>query len=88
MLSPIIFIACLLAPTVPSDPSPQNLQFIVSLCSNLKLASTGIEVFVTSSSIPTVNWFLGLTLAKLSNIAFILAGVTSFEPNPYLPPIS
>jgi hypothetical protein len=55
VLSPIIFIACLLAPTVPSDPSPQNLQFIVSLCSNLKLASTGIEVFVTSSSIPTVN---------------------------------
>ena len=50
-------------------------------------AAAGIEVFVTASSIPTVNWFLGLTLAKLSNIAFILAGVTSFEPNPYLPPI-
>ena len=87
LLSPIIFIACLLAPTVPSDPNPQNLHltvpseaiFIGSACVN--------DVLVTSSTIPTVKLFLGASACKFSIIVFISVGVVSFDPNPYLPPI-
>ena len=82
MFSPIILIACLLAPTVPSDPNPQNLHLTVPGVKTLNSSSTGIEVFVTSSSIPTVKLFLASSFLRLSNIALMCVGVTSFEANP------
>ena len=88
MLSPIIFIACLLAPTVPSDPNPQNLHLTVPGWAIFIDSDDSKEVFVTSSTIPNVKLFLGFSDVKLSNTVFISVGVTSFEPNPYLPPIT
>jgi len=55
VLSPIILIAFLFAPTVPSEPMPQNLQRIVPSGSVLKSSTVGSELPVTSSTIPIVN---------------------------------
>ena len=83
--SPIILIAFLLAPTVPSDPSPQNLQAVVpSLAASISITSN--EVLVTSSTIPIVNPFFGSSFFKFSNTPAMCDGVGSFEPNPNLPP--
>src|SRR5690554_6963300 len=57
--SPMILMADLLAPTVPSDPNPQNLHWIVPSGSVWIGVSTGSERFVTSSTIPIVNPSLG-----------------------------
>ena len=84
--SPIIFIACLLAPTVPSDPSPQNLHLTVPGTCILIGSAIGKDVFVTSSTIPIVNPSLGWAWFKFSNTAFNSVGVVSFDPSPYLPP--
>jgi len=76
--SPMILIEFLLAPTVPSAPSPQNLQATM-----LSGAVTGVsplsrDKLVTSSTIDNVNSFL----STFSNVAMISAGVVSLEPNP------
>ena len=86
-MSPIIFIAFLFAPTVPSPPFPQKIQRVVCPSEITKLLSTSRDVLVTSSIIPTVKWFFGSSLAKLSNTDFIWAGLVSFCPSPYLPAI-
>ena len=86
MWSPIIFIACLLAPTVPSDPSPQNLHLTVPGVFIFISSACGKDRFVTSSTIPIVNPFLGFSVFKFSNTAFKSVGVVSFDPSPYLPP--
>ena len=78
----MILIACLLAPTVPSEPRPQNLHLIVPGEAILRVSFTSNDVPVTSSTIPTVNLFLGSSLTKLSNTALRSVGVTSFEPRP------
>ena len=78
VLSPMILIEFLLAPTVPSAPSPQNLQLIVPSGVVTSGAPTSSERFVTSSLIPIVN----LSLSALLNTATICAGVVSFDPNP------
>ena len=87
MLSPIIFIALLFAPTVPSDPNPQNLQAVVPSSATFMLLVISIEVWVTSSLIPNVNPFFKYSPFKWSNTVTIWSGVVSFEPSPYLPPI-
>ena len=87
MLSPIIFIACLLAPTVPSEPNPQNLHLTVPGTATFNGSDNSNDLKVTSSSIPTVKLFFGFSEAKLSNTVFISVGVVSFDPNPYIPPI-
>ena len=78
VLSPIILIEFLLAPTVPSAPRPQNLQLIVPS----GVVTSGLPVsndrFVTSSTIPSVN----LGFSSLLYTATICAGVVSLEPNP------
>ena len=79
--------ACLLAPTVPSEPSPQNLQRTVPVSDTTTFSPAEREVFVTSSSIPTVKCVFGFRLFRLSNTAFISDGVVSFEPSPNRPPI-
>ena len=79
-------IAFLLAPTVPSDPSPQNLQAVVPGLA-ASISTTSNEVLVTSSTIPIVNPFFGSSLSKLANTPAIWDGVGSFEPKPNLPPI-
>jgi len=84
--SPIIFIACLLAPTVPSDPNPQNLHLTVPFADIFIGSAAGSEVLVTSSTIPIVNPLAGSSKFKFSNTAFKSVGVVSLEPNPYLPP--
>ena len=84
--SPIIFIACLLAPTVPSDPNPQNLHLTVPFADIFIGSAAGSDVLVTSSTIPIVNPSAGCSKFKFSNTAFKSVGVVSLEPNPYLPP--
>ena len=64
--SPMILIALLLAPTVPSDPNPQNLQALVP-SGVVSMSPTGSnEVLVTSSTIDKVNPFLASSLFKFS----------------------
>ncbi len=55
MLSPIILIEFLFAPTVPSDPNPQNIQLVVPSGRVLISSSIFRDRFVTSSLIPTVK---------------------------------
>ena len=84
----MIFIAVLFAPTVPSDPSPQNMHLIVPSGSPVTLASYSSDLFVTSSFIPIVKSSLGSVLSKFLYTASIIPGVTSLDPRPYLPPIT
>jgi len=58
VLFPMIFIALLLAPTVPSEPSPQNLHSTVPSGVVDIVLVISKDVFVTSSTIPIVNPFL------------------------------
>ena len=83
---PIILIAFLLAPTVPSEPSPQNLQLVIEGVWRIKSFISGKEVWFTSSSIPTVKLSFGFAIDKFSKIAYTCAGVTSFPPTPQRPP--
>ena len=71
----------LFAPTVPSEPSPQNLQAVVPSGAVSGLSVISSERFVTSSVIPIVN----LGFSVFLNTAIICSGVVSFEPRPYLP---
>jgi hypothetical protein len=64
--SPMILIALLFAPTVPSEPSPQNLQAVVPSAATPIGAPISRDVLVTSSFIPIVNPFLGVVAFKLS----------------------
>ena len=64
--SPMILIALLLAPTVPSDPSPQNLQALVPSGVASISATVSNEVLVTSSTIEIVNPSFGSSLAKFA----------------------
>ena len=78
----------MLAPTVPSDPRPQNLQALVPSGVASISSVTSSEVLVTSSTIPKVNPFLGSSWAKLAYTAAIWPGFGSLEPKPNLPPIT
>ena len=80
----MILMEFLFAPTVPSEPKPQNLQAIVLSSVTSGSAPTSIDVMETSSIIPTVKWFFLLPF-MLSNTATTCAGVTSLEDRPYLP---
>ncbi len=80
--SPMILMEFLLAPTVPSEPNPQNLQLTVSGSPQAISPQTGRERCVTSSSIPTVKWFIGSGFFRFSYTAAICAGVTSLEERP------
>ncbi len=63
--SPIILMEFLLAPTVPSAPRPQNLQECVPLGVVSGVSLTSRERFVTSSTIPMVKRFLGVSDSML-----------------------
>ena len=84
--SPMILIALLLAPTVPSDPRPQNLHAVVPSGVASMSSVTSSEVFVTSSTIPNVNPFFGSSFSRLAYTAAMWPGFGSFEPRPNLPP--
>ncbi|MNF14003.1 hypothetical protein D3C80_2160490 [compost metagenome] len=62
----MILIALLLAPTVPSDPNPQNLQAVVPTGVASISSVTSSDKLVTSSTIPIVNPFLGSAFAKFA----------------------
>ena len=51
----MILMLFLLAPTVPSDPKPQNLQLMVRSSAVTTFSPTGRERCVTSSVMPTVK---------------------------------
>ena len=78
----MILMEFLLAPTVPSEPRPQNLQLMVPSGSVSRGAPTGRDRWVTSSSMPMVKWSLGLSWARLSYTANTLRGGVSLEPRP------
>ncbi|MNM76591.1 hypothetical protein D3C81_884180 [compost metagenome] len=75
------------APTVPSEPKPQNLQLIVPSAVVSTLGPSFKEVLVTSSTIPIVKLSLGFSCFRLSNTAKICDGLVSLDAKPYLPPI-
>ena len=77
----MILIEFLLAPTVPSEPRPQNLHAVVPAGAVSGLSVISSERFVTSSLMPIVN----LGFVVLLYTAMICSGVVSFEPRPYLP---
>ena len=60
----MILIALLLAPTVPSDPNPQNLHSTVPSLAVETVLVTSKEVLVTSSLIAKVNPFLRFSSFK------------------------
>ncbi|KQB76688.1 hypothetical protein AK964_22170 [Clostridium butyricum] len=64
--SPMIFIALLLAPTVPSEPNPQNLHAVVPAGVVFIASDSSNDVFVTSSTIPIVNPSFGSSFFKFS----------------------
>ena len=80
----MILMEFLLAPTVPSEPRPQNLHSMVEPPAVLMCSPTSRERWVTSSTMPTVKWFF-CSPAMLSYTAFIWAGVVSLELRPYRP---
>ena len=55
VVSPMILMEFLLAPTVPSEPRPQNLQEMVPSGSVSRGAPTGRDRWVTSSTMPMVK---------------------------------
>ncbi len=82
----MILMEFLFAPTVPSEPRPQNFRLFVLFGRTSTGAPSLSEVKVTSSSMPTVKWFFGLYFFMLSKTATIWFGVTSLIERPYLPP--
>jgi hypothetical protein len=78
----MILIALLFAPTVPSAPRPQNLHCTVPFGATSRVGPTSSEVWVTSSTMPTVKWFLGCAARMLSKTARAIAGLNSLEPSP------
>ena len=80
--SPMILMEFLFAPTVPSPPRPQNLHSMVPAAAVLGAGFSSRERFVTSSTMPIVNWRLGSALVSSSYTAKTEAGGVSFEPRP------
>src|SRR3990172_8579200 len=80
----MIWTEALLAPTVPSLPSPKKTARTPG-GSVRKLASTARLVRLTSSTIPTVKRGFGAPLASSSKTAFTMAGGNSFEASPVPP---
>ena len=58
------------------------MQPTTSLPSVTKSGSTVRLVCDTSSVMPTVKWFFGVSEARLSKTAFTIAGVNSFDESP------
>ena len=79
--SPMILMEFLLAPTVPSEPSPQNMQLMVSLFSTDRPSATGMERLETSSLMPTVKSWKQAP-SRWSKTALTMAGVNSLELRP------
>ena len=77
----MILMEFLFAPTVPSEPRPQNLQEMMLLPAVTMFSPTGREVKVTSSSMPTVKWFF-CAPDMLSYTALMWAGIVSLELRP------
>ncbi len=78
----MILIEFLLAPTVPSAPRPKKRASKVPGLASEISSPTGSERKVTSSVMPTVNWFLGSFIFRFSKTASICAGVVSFDERP------
>ena len=64
----MILIEFLFAPTVPSPPSPQNLQLIVPGADVSGAVCSGSECPVTSSTIPIVKLCFGFSLFRFSDV--------------------
>ena len=86
VLDEIVLIAALLAPTVPSVPSPQKRHCLVPGGIVSTSAPTGSEVCVTSSLMPTTKLCLGCFALRFSKVAITCLGVNSFDARPYCPP--
>jgi hypothetical protein len=80
--SPTIFTDVLLAPTVPSEPSPKNTARRLWSSSVENEPSTGRLAWDTSSAIPTVKWLRGRSAVSASSTALAIAGVNSLEARP------
>ena len=78
----MILMALLLAPTVPSDPRPQNLHCTVPAGVVPSAGPMGSELLLMSSSMPTTKWFLGVALAMFLKTAMTMFGRNSLEPRP------
>ncbi len=78
----------LLAPTVPSEPSPKKTARSVSAGSMSSDVAWERLRPETSSLMPTVNLRRGRSLPSSSKTPATMAGVSSLEANPYRPPVT
>ncbi len=78
----MILTAALFAPTVPSEPRPQNLQAVVPTGVVSMSSPGGSEVKVTSSTMLSVNRSLGTASFRFSKTGRMWDGMTSLEPRP------
>ena len=83
----MILIDALLAPTVPSAPSPQKMACTARVGTENE-GSRSSDRPVTSSRMPTVNCGRGVSACSSSRAALAIAGVNSFDDRPYRPPIT
>ena len=76
----MIFVEFLLAPTVPSPPSPQNLHSTVPSAAVIGAGFTSGKLkFVTSSTIPIVKRAFGASFSNSLYTANKLEGGVSLE---------
>ena len=75
-------IAFLFAPTVPSEPRPQNTAWVTSSELMSRSSSHGSELWLTSSWMPIVTWLRGRSAVISSNRPSSIAGVSSLLERP------
>ena len=78
----MILMADLLAPTVPSEPKPQNLHPVKPSVFTDTPSARFKDKLVTSSLMPNVKKRLPASANMLSNTATRSAGITSLEERP------
>ena len=78
----MILMEFLFAPTVPSPPRPQNLHSMVPGAAVLGAGTSGSDKFVTSSTMPMVNWRRGASFSSSVYTANTEDGGVSLEPRP------
>ena len=80
--SPMILMEFLLAPTVPSPPRPQNLHSMVPAGATPGAGFSSRLRWVTSSTMPMVNWRFISSFFSSSYTANTEAGGVSLLPRP------
>ena len=78
----MILMLFLLAPTVPSDPRPQNFRLLMSLGVVSGSSVMGRLLWVTSSTMPIVKPWMGCAAVRFRKAESTAPGVVSLLPRP------